>query len=643
MALMALVMVLSPRTAAEAAGATSRVSVSSAGDQGDNDSFFSSISADGRFVAFSSYSSNLAPGDEPENCVLNYEFISCPDVFVHDRQTGATEMISVTPGGVTGYSPSDGGSISGDGRFVAFDSESATLVAGDTNLCDPPGGSQSDLCSDVFVRDRQTGTTERVSVSSAEGQSDGPSYNGSISADGRFVVFESMASNLVAGDTNTCQLDGDPEPESCPDIFVRDRQSGTTERVSVSSGGVEGNTISTGPSISGDGRFVSFTYFGSNMVAGDTNGVPDGFVRDRQSGTTERVTVSNDEAEANGYSQAGDLSSDGRFVAVWSQATNLVPGDSNGLQDAFVRDRLTGTTALVSVDSGEVQGNGLSSPGPISANGRLLAFFSEASNLVAGDTNGVADAFLRDLQTGETERVSVGTGGVQGNSFGAATGISADGRFISFWSVASNLVAGDTNGHADIFVHDRAGADTDGDGVPDGSDNCPATSNAGQTDTDADGDGDACDNCPSMANPDQRNTDGDAQGDACDPDDDNDGALDGADNCPLTPSVDQTDSDGDMAGDPCDAAGGGNVDCSNSVNGIDALKVLRHSASLSVSQSEPCLDIGLPRLLAPPDNWKMGDVDCSGSVNSIDALKVLRAVAGLSVALSAGCPEIKPP
>jgi hypothetical protein len=155
--------------------------------------------------------------------------------------------------------------------------------------------------------------------------------------------------------------------------------------------------------------------------------------------------------------------------------------------------------------------------------------------------------------------------------------------------------------------------DEDADGIPDPIDNCSATINYDQSDSDLDGVGNACDNCPSVEN---------ANGQSAD-------------------------QDGDIAGDACDGAGSGNVDCSGPANGVsavDALKLLRHSASLSVSQGEPCLDIGLARLLAPPDDWKMGDVDCSGVVNSIDALKVLRAVAGLSVAyVGAGCPEVKPP
>jgi hypothetical protein len=190
----------------------------------------------------------------------------------------------------------------------------------------------------------------------------------------------------------------------------------------------------------------------------------------------------------------------------------------------------------------------------------------------------------------------------------------------------------------------RSAPDADGDCVANEADNCPSSPNASQADADGDGDGDSCDNCPLIANADQRNSDNDAQGDACDTDDDNDGVLDGADNCPITPSADQTDSDGDLAGDVCDGPGSGNVDCNgpiNGVNAIDALKVMRHSASLPVAQNEPCADIGA--LIG--GEQVQGDVDCSNphAVNSIDALKILRAVSGLNVALPAGCPAVKPP
>jgi Tol biopolymer transport system component len=353
-----------------------------------------------------------------------------------------TELVSVSSAGVQGNSSSYGTpSISADGRYVAFYSPASNLVSGDTN------GSV-----DIFVRDRQTGTTELVSVSSSGVQGNGSSYSPSISADGRYVAFYSLASNLVTADTNLYE-----------DVFVRDRQAGTTERVSVSSAGAQGNSSSYTPSISADGRYVAFRSYATNLVSGNVNGYSDIFVRDRQTGTTTRVSVANAGYEGNNDSSSPSISADGRYVAFASLASNLVSGagDTNGVEDIFVRDRQTGTTERVSVSSAGTQGNGASSSPSISADGRYVAFYSLASNLVSGDTNGTFDIFVRDRQTGTTELVSVSSSGVQGNSASSSPSISADGRYVAFYSPASNLVSGDTNGSADIFVRAELGPTPD--------------------------------------------------------------------------------------------------------------------------------------------------------------------------------------
>jgi hypothetical protein len=205
---------------------------------------------------------------------------------------------------------------------------------------------------------------------------------------------------------------------------------------------------------------------------------------------------------------------------------------------------------------------------------------------------------------------------------------------------------GDPVDNCPIVVNDDQ-LDTEGDGWGDVCDNCEAASNADQADVDSDEVGDVCDNCPTVPNPNQANHDTDSLGDACDDDSDDDGLSNDADNCPTVPNLagQQDDVDGDLAGDDCDGSGSGNVDCSappNGVTSVDALKVLRHSAALPFAQSEPCLDVGLPRLLSPPDNRLMGDVNCSGGVNSVDALLILRTTAGLVASIPQDCPAIKP-
>lgn len=356
-----------------------------------------------------------------------------------------TERVDVAAGGEQGNYGADLPAIpdrviSGDGRFVAFFSPSTNLAPGDLN------GTW-----DVFVRDRQSDTTELVSVNSLGAPGNGFSglYGFSITPDGRYVAFESRASNLVPGDTN-----------GSSDLFLRDRLNGTTERVSVATGGGEGNSNSWYPSISVDGRYVAFTSLASNLVPGDTNGTWDVFVRDRQSATTERVSVGGGGLQGNLGSYTPSISSDGRFVAFESLATNLVPGDSNGISDVFVRDRLTSTTERVSVDSGGSQGNAPSASAHISADGRYVAFTSVSTNLVPGDTNGSWDIFVHDRLNGATERVSVATGGTQADGYSFGASISQDGRYVAFSNGASNLVPGDT-GYSDIFVRDRLSGTTE--------------------------------------------------------------------------------------------------------------------------------------------------------------------------------------
>ena len=286
--------------------------------------------------------------------------------------------------------------------------------------------------------------TARVSVSTAGAQTNNNSFLPALNEDGQFVTYYSFATTLVAGDTN-----------GVLDVFVRHRQTGETTRVSVATSGTQGNNLSRVPDISKDGNLVSFESDATNLVAGDTNADRDIFVRDRQAATTTRVSVATGGGQGNGDSFRAELSGDGRFVAFESVATNLVVGDTNGVSDVFVHDRQTGETTRVSVATGAVQSNGGSFQPALSTDGRFVVFHSTATNLVGGDTNGVSDVFVHDRQTGETTRVSVATGSVQGNGASQAADLSEDGRWVAFESSATNLVAGDTNGDRDIFVHDR--------------------------------------------------------------------------------------------------------------------------------------------------------------------------------------------
>ena len=232
--------------------------------------------------------------------------------------------------------------------------------------------------------------------------------------------------------------------------------NGVTKRVSVGSGGVEGNSESQRPAMSPSGRFVAFNSFASNLVKGDTNGADDVFLRDRKSGALTRVSLGPAAAEGTGSSFGASITPDGRYVAFYSFSDNWVPGDDNFAPDIFVRDRLTGTTICASLTPSGVTGNGRSVTPVISADGRFVAFQSEASDLVPGDTNGVTDIFVRDLKNGSSERASVSSTGKQGDfaseSFSLA--ISFDGRYVAFNSRATTLVQGDVLGQQ-IYVRDR--------------------------------------------------------------------------------------------------------------------------------------------------------------------------------------------
>jgi Tol biopolymer transport system component len=445
------------------------------------------MSADGRFVAFGSSASDLV-ADDSNVCRQGAVVVSgpCADIFVRDRLAGRTERVSVSTEGAQADGASESPAISADGRFVAFASNASNLVAGDRSNC--VGSPFIFSCAGVFVRDRLKGTTERVSVSREGSQSitPGTSLYGmtspSISADGRFVAFVSDAPNLVAGDTNECQPISHPLGP-CPDVFVRDRLLGTTERVSMSSEGVQTNGDSGDPAISADGLFVAFTSWASNLVAGDTNSGADVFVRDRVAGTTERVSVSSSGEQAD-YSHGGiagllsaepSISADGRFVAFTSYAANLVAGDTNAdcqitsahfnCIDVFVRDRTKRTTERVSVTSGGAAANAASAEPAISADAHYVTFDSDASNLVGEHTSLGAYVFVRDRLAGittpavpapvNTTPPAIPTSGYVGDRIACNRGTwSGSPTFTFAWLRDDDVIAGETGGNYLLTPHD---------------------------------------------------------------------------------------------------------------------------------------------------------------------------------------------
>jgi pseudomonalisin len=380
-----------------------------------------SVSADGRYVAFASLASNLAAGAADTN--------GSGDVFVRDTQAGTTALVSVVSGGGntagTGFWPS----ISADGRYVAFSSNG--------NLA-PGGGSGAD----VYVRDLQLGQTVRACMSSAGVPADSACLTPSISGDGRYVAFSSAATTLVPGGGG-----------GVSQIYVRDLKLGTTALVSVADGGALGNANSTSPTISGDGQTVAFVSAASNFVAGATAAGPQVFLRDLRAGTTAVVSAAPDGSAANGFiyinTNSGErlaVTPDGRFVAFASFATNLVPGNDNDFNsDVFVWDRTTQASTVVSVanDGSFLLGAGAPS---LSADGRFVTFWLQVPDA------GAPQLAVRDTVTMQTLLLSIGAGGAVGNAFSAESSLSAGGRVLAFASGASNLVAGDTNGQEDVFA-----------------------------------------------------------------------------------------------------------------------------------------------------------------------------------------------
>jgi len=341
------------------------------------------------------------------------------------------ERVSVDSGGVEGNGPSSAAAVSASGRFVAFSSEASNLVPADGN------GAR-----DVFVHDRATRATTRVSGGVDGTDLAGWSAMAAISGDGGRVAFVSAAPEL-------CGCTG-----GVLTVAVHDRTTGATTVASARSDGTPNERDAAHPSISGDGRYVAFSTPDLLVVPGDGNWYEDVFVRDLATGDVRIASLRADGAPADGACAEASLSSDGRFVAFASSATNLVPGDWNGQFDVFVKDLATGVVTRVSVATGDVEGNGQSRTPRISADGRFVAFQSLASNLDPGDANGTWDVFVHDLATGTTVLASARPDGAAGNGASTRASLSADGRLVAFQSAADDLDDGDLNGRADAFVRD---------------------------------------------------------------------------------------------------------------------------------------------------------------------------------------------
>lgn len=509
---------------------------------------------------------------------------------VVDARAGAAG----TPGLIGG----DGVNISGDGRYV-------TLL-GDPPDPDYPGCDRADFCTLYYRYDRETDTFEPFGIGW-----DGafmPSVifqRPDINHDGRFVVYGQGG------------------------LFVRDMMTGDTERVDVDSDGNPAGDRGSIPSISADGRFVSFSSVSDDLVPGDTNACDsvtscsDVFVRDREASETTRVSVASDGEQGDSASTDAAISANGRFVVFESVASNLTKEGGNAsancplgppgefaCRQIFRHDRQTGETVLVSVDTQGGPATGNSDDPDVSEDGRFVSFASAGSDLVPGDLNGFADIFVRDMMTGVTERVSVTSTGEETDAAASQPSISEDGKRVGFASSAENLDPGGPNDCTPIcrgiFVHERD------DGM------------TYRVDVNAEGESsNGFSQIPTIS------------GDGYDV-----VFTTNADNLLPGESGGTYVAEREPTGPPPREIAWGDFNCGGTLDAVDALGELRHVADLPVNQQQPCPGLGsqFDVLQATLRTW--GDVDCSGTVDAVDALKLLRHVASLPVNQPKGCPAI---
>ncbi|MDX2018243.1 MAG: hypothetical protein SFY95_11490 [Planctomycetota bacterium] len=412
-------------------GATELISKDTFGDPAGGGA--PAISADGSVIAFQSFGQGLDPLD------TNFTL----DVFTWEN--GLIRLASRNSAGAAGNNPSANPALSADGSAVSFTSLASNLVGNDFNNR-----------FDIFLR---TGAgTSRVNLSAGGAETNNQSDQSALSADGRYAVFQSNASNLVPGD-----------PTPTAHVYRRDNQTGAILRLDVSGSSI-GNAEASRPSISDDGQLVAFASRASNLAAGDTNNLPDIFVRDVTNSLTLRVSVSGAGAQANGESLRPRITGDGRFAAFDSTATNLVGDDTNNLRDVFVRDTLLGTTVRASTGPGGIEGDGESWGASISADGRFVAFVSSSTTFDPADTNGLADVYVKDLLTGRITRESVSATGGDANGAVNTAALSASGLVLAFDSAATNLTVPGTVG-ANVFRRQvNCPADFDQSGFADSDD-----------------------------------------------------------------------------------------------------------------------------------------------------------------------------
>jgi hypothetical protein len=402
-------------------GTISLASTSDAGVKGDKLSSSPHLSAAGTKVAFDSRATNLDPADSD----------AVYDIYVKDLVTGDIVLASTSDDGKKANAASNGPSLSGDGDTVAFFSYATNLDPADT-----------DFVIDIYVKNLVTGDISLASTSDEGDKGNGTSRDPELSHDGTMVTFWSSATNLDPADTDVDD-----------DVYVKSLATGDLTLASTSSDGVKGNGFSAGPALSAQGRVVAFSSSSTNLHPNDGDSGSDVYVKDLSTGHVMLASASTEGVTGDDDSFLPSLASGGALkVAFWSYARNLVPADSDSHADIYVKDLGSGEIVLASTSSEGVKGDADSYSPVLSASGQAVAFYSFARNLHPADADVASDIYVKDLSTGEIALASTSERGIKGDRNSYVATLSRDGTVAGFSSYARNLHPGDTDGIADIYV-----------------------------------------------------------------------------------------------------------------------------------------------------------------------------------------------
>lgn len=404
-------------------GINAGIDTSTSGGNPDGKSYYSQvdISQDGRYIVFNSQASNLVLNSTP--------FPGTNRLFVRDRLTNSTELVSQSTSGAASYG--ENGRISEDGRYIVFSSFASDLVSGDTN------GK-----GDIFIRDRKLGTTTRVSSTLTGTQTTFGNAAPDVSADGQYVVWTAR-------------------PDIYSEIYLKNMSTGTVTQLSQNSSGAPANSDSNDPRISCEGRIVVFKSNANNLTTGDTSNPSKTYWRTYIIDMLKPLNPQYIRGGNFGVDNNPSVSCNGNYIAFSSSSKYLVPGDTNNKEDAFLYDRVNDSVQRVSVDSSGAQTNDSAFLPSSSNDGKYVVFISGATNLISSDTNGKKDVFIRNILTNTTEVITRNSSGSLANGDTSWSTISSDGRYVIHTSDFSNPSTNLISGYTGNVYASKSGADYD--------------------------------------------------------------------------------------------------------------------------------------------------------------------------------------